>query len=113
MGSKTLAVIICLFLLLILSIQPFLSTAQETSIWNNQVITKKAVRGNIAIAIDSNNLPHVAYADYETVGSDSPIDIVYASFNGTEWQTQVVTEGRGKIDLALDSNNNPHLIFNE
>ncbi|NLF87241.1 hypothetical protein GX563_00295 [Candidatus Bathyarchaeota archaeon] len=77
------------------------------------MIDEKAARGNIAIVIDSNNLPHIAYLGYQTVHSDSPIDVVYASFNGTIWQTQVVTEGSGKIDLALDSSNNPHITFND
>jgi hypothetical protein len=110
--SKTLAIIIYLFFLLCISIQPFTAAAQETSIWNTQLIDKNAARGYIAIATDSNNLAHIAYANYENVRSDSPIDIVYASFNGTEWNTQVVNQGKGKIDLALDSSDNAHLIFN-
>lgn len=110
--SKTMAVIVYLLLLLCLLI-PTIASAQEKSNWNHQLISTKAARGHIAIAVDSNNLPHIAYMAYENGNYHNPIDVMYASFNGSEWSTQVVKQGKGTIDLALDSNNNPHIIFND
>jgi hypothetical protein len=56
------------------------------------------------IVLDSNGTPHIAYTSNDLGG------VVYASWNGSSWNTEKVTGGT-VIDLALDSNNNPHILY--
>ncbi len=62
-----------------------------------------------ALAFDSENNPHVAYAN----GSG---DVNYASWTGTSWVSQTVdtlnvTYGYPRLSLAIDSNNTVYLLY--
>lgn len=64
-----------------------------------------------AIAIQSNNYPHMAYAFSENLSVNA---LKYASWNGSAWQIEVVTyQSVADISLALDSTNRPHISFRE
>jgi hypothetical protein len=75
--------------------------------WNIQTIDKNSTIGAGAIAVDSNNNPHIAYTHIE-----NGTYVTYASWNGSSWNTQNVTMGY-VIDFKLDSNNNPHILYGE
>jgi hypothetical protein len=81
--------------------------------WNIQTIDKNGSTGFNSIALDSNNNPHIAYGAYENGYYRDPHYVMYASWNGSEWIIENVTQGGGRIDLALDSNNNPHIVFTD
>jgi hypothetical protein len=73
--------------------------------WNIQTVDAGETGFSCSIALDSNNNPHIAYGGTH--------DVKYASWNGSEWKIQNISQGGGSIDLALDSNNNPHIVFND
>ncbi|MBN1385299.1 MAG: T9SS type A sorting domain-containing protein [Elusimicrobia bacterium] len=64
------------------------------------------------IALDSNNIPHIAYYD------DGSYTVNYASWTHAGWSTQQV-EAVGKrsgfevLDIAIDSNNIPHISYHD
>jgi hypothetical protein len=85
--------------------------------WSIQTIDSTSAGGGL-IAIDSNNNPHILYAHYETGNAYSgsvhpgPSELMYASWNGSTWNTQPIPpEIEGAFNLVLDSNNNPHLSY--
>ena len=62
--------------------------------------------GNIAncpIALDSNGVPHVAYAS-------SAAMVEYATWNGISWSTQSVDLG-SIYSIVFDNSNTPHLVY--
>jgi len=76
------------------------------------------VGGGNSVAVDSKNLPHVAYAD------DSNLAVKYAFFDGSEWNIESIeTLHSGernpdlayavwvKIHLVLDAEDKPHLLY--
>ena len=85
----------------------------DTLPWSTQTIDKNGAGGSPSIALDSINNPHIAYCDYESGNSRNPLYIMYASWNGSNWNIENVTQGRGTIDLALDRNDSPHIVFND
>ncbi len=100
--------------LLLIAILAFQSILQVRSYqtWSIQTVAKNSELGLNSIALDSNNNPHIAYSAYEGGYYRNPSYVMYASWNGSEWIIENVTQGGGIIDLALDSNNNPHIVFN-
>lgn len=69
-----------------------------------------------AIALDSNNNPHILYSDYENGNPHNPQDVMYASWTGLSWKIQTVVEGDARenthlYNFVLDSNNNPYILY--
>ena len=61
-----------------------------------------------AIAIDSNNYPHIGYLNADNA------DLMYAYWNGSSWITKTISPDENPnsdIDLVLDSNGYPHLSY--
>ncbi len=81
--------------------------------WSKETVDENGASGLNSITVDSSDQPHLAYCAYENGNWHNPLTVMYASWNGSEWLIQNVTQGRGKIDLALDSSNKPHIIFND
>jgi hypothetical protein len=111
--SKSFALIlVTLFLTSLVILQATLSANSQPT-WNTQIVDKNATTDREAIALDSNNNPHIAYSDYEYGDYSEPSDIMYASLSGQNWTIQTVTRGAGDVSLALDSNNYPHITYFE
>jgi len=86
----------------------FSAPAQATYSWNVQVVDENSTTGGSSpIAVDSNNIAHVAY----TASVNGTSYAMYASWNGTGWSTQTAVAGAIVTSLVLDSNNNPHLLL--
>ena len=62
--------------------------------------------GSCPIALDSSNNPHIAYTGF----ANSTTFVMYASWNGSGWSTQIVAYG-AVFDLVLDVYGNPHILF--
>jgi hypothetical protein len=95
----------------------FCSTAPaQTSLsWSVQTVDENgAAMGNgyCSIVVDSNNTAHIAYTDWNesTVRQFPYYFVMYASWNGSGWSTQKVSEGFA-YSLVLDANNNPHILY--
>lgn len=73
--------------------------------WNIETVGEPvdAMRPGLSIALDSDNMPHIAFGDAD------PDSAWYATKVGNEW----VIEKIGGIDpsLALDSDDNPHISY--
>ena len=78
--------------------------------WSIQTIDTNSPIGAGVIAVDSNNNPHIAYNHVERYVENKPEYVMYASWDGSSWNTQNVTAGY-VIDFKLDSNNNPHILY--
>ena len=105
-----------LFLSILLATFCSIVTVHAATTWKIQEIdqTTASVDG---IALDTNNNPHIAYSDYENGNPRNPIDIMYASWTGSSWNTQTAVKGdpRENTDLdsfALDSHNKPAILYN-
>jgi len=65
-----------------------------------------------SIALDSNNNPHISY--FGDGYNQNYVELKYAYFNGTKWQTEVV-DSDGFVgyytSLVLDSNDRPHISY--
>ncbi len=91
-----------------ISAPPSHSPTQTSSLWNLQVVGADGAGGvgdlaNCPIAVDSNEIPHIAY----TSGGHL---VQYAVWNGIGWSTQTIDRGY-LYGLALDNNNTPHLVY--
>jgi hypothetical protein len=75
---------------------------QAAPTWNIQTIDTNASGYELSpiIALDSNNNPHILYDGN-----------MYASWDGSGWNVQVLTSITYGLDLVLDSKNNPHIIY--
>jgi hypothetical protein len=72
--------------------------------WYRQLVQQGNVGADSSIAIDSLGRPHIAYA--------SGYDVMYASWDGSMWQKEVVYDGGGGlVSLLLDGSDNPHIAF--
>ena len=78
--------------------------------WDFQTIETYACSngyGSAAIiAVDSKGMPHIAYTD-----QSHPWDAVYASWNGSYWDKQIVAKNSFMLCFELDSENNPHFLL--
>ncbi|MGD6807998.1 MAG: hypothetical protein ACQCN4_13695 [Candidatus Bathyarchaeia archaeon] len=100
------AFISLLVIIMAMSFFPSVLSLEITNVWNIQTVdASESVGWSSAIAIDSNNIPHVAYG-----GSQ---DVKYASLNWNSWKIENIAQGGGRIGLALDSNNTPHVVFSD
>jgi len=77
--------------------------------WVHEKVTSAGFHS--CIALDSNGNPHIAY---ETTGHDSDSKIMYASHDGSSWQTEIVAhvgDFNSRPSLALDSNGTPMISY--
>jgi hypothetical protein len=100
--------------LLIFSFLPFHSCMAVS--WTVEVVDTKAELERISLALDSNDRPHMVYAATPSGNSFSnptPEYLVYASWNGSGWSTQIVDENAypGYNSLAFDSKDIPHIVY--
>lgn len=64
-----------------------------------------------AIAVDSNNQPHMSYAFSENYSVNA---LKYARWDGSAWQIEPVTyQSVADISIALDNADRPHISFRE
>jgi len=94
------AIVKQLFILLLLVI-----SSGSFAEWHEETIAP-TLSHQISIQLDSNNVPHVAYIDNETLH--------YGYWNGSGWEIQVVdTVGFDNVytSLALGSNDSPHIAY--
>jgi hypothetical protein len=85
--------------------------------WSIQTVDAKAMQGGISLALDSNGNPHLLYSTSAT-GKLLKNDIsylTYASWNGSVWDIQTVTQSAisGDDSLAVDQNNISHIVFSQ
>lgn len=97
-------------MLFAVSMTPPISHA--TSTWSINTIDANADSTTYSseLVLDSDNNPHIAYNSYENGNGQGSLNLVYASWNGTNWTTQTVTQNTPVLDLKLDKNNNPHIL---
>jgi hypothetical protein len=94
--------------------------------WNVQIIDQETIEssgrnqtGCPSLAVDSNGNPHISY--YYTFTNqnlgDWESDLIYALWNGTGWQKQIIEKmgNVGSFDvytsIALDSRDYPHICY--
>src|SRR5665647_615638 len=111
--SKSLAlVLIALFLTSSVTVLSATSTKTETT-WNIQTVDTNGERygnGYSAIAIDSNNNPHILYTRGIRDSKFWTSELMYASWSNSSWSIQRIDSGDA-FDLVLDANNNPHVLY--
>jgi len=101
-------VLIALFLTTLATVPSAISADSKTT-WNVQTVAENAspFAGNCPIAVDSNNITHIAYSAW----TGKEFFVMYASWNGSGFSTQAVAPGVYVIDFVLDAYNNPHIIY--
>jgi hypothetical protein len=62
-----------------------------------------------SLALDSNGNPHITYLANDVVN----LVLRYASWSGSAWIIQTITNNAIEGSLALDSNDNPHISYND
>jgi hypothetical protein len=80
-------------------------TGSEWSIENFDFIDPQ--KGDISMAIDSNDLPHISYVGWEPF-------LRYASWTGSEWSIENVDNASNVgeyVSLALDSGGHPYISY--
>jgi hypothetical protein len=102
-----------LLLLSILLASCFVVQVHATSTWSIQTVDKNAASGGGAIALDSNNNPHIAYYAYENGSYRNPGYLMYASWNGSGWNIQTVdsNSATGSGPIVTDSKGSPHICY--
>jgi len=112
MRLKTVAV----FFLLFFTLFSFYNVVQINAYrpFSAQTIDRSAAgigNGYCPIVVDSSNKPHIAYTGV-TADSTGYMTywVKYAVWNGTNWETQTVTEGMA-YSLALNKEGNPDILY--
>jgi hypothetical protein len=80
--------------------------------WNIKTIdsNQKQLSYFCNIVVDSHDTPHIAYTNSTNDKPNYGFPIIYASANGSVWNTQVI--GNFWIyDLLMDTNNSPHALY--
>jgi hypothetical protein len=113
---KKLTITILLTLLCITIIPSPLNTLvvkAATPQWNIQTLDSNGSIGSSSIAIDSQNHPHISYAQFRIGGwsnIETPANLMYTTYNGTAWNIQTIGLGESP-SLILDSDGNPHISY--
>lgn len=107
--SKSIALIlVVLFLTSLVTVASATSADTKTN-WNVQTVDSNSSQGYIAI--DSNNIPHIAYSHNYYNQGDNLWYLMYASWNGSSWDKQnVTTYPCSPLGLGFDTYNNPHIL---
>jgi hypothetical protein len=77
--------------------------------WSIQTVAKNT-DGVCDMFLDASNNPHIIYGVYENGDYRNPTDVMYASWNGSAWNTQTIITKAMCICFKLDSNNNPNVL---
>jgi hypothetical protein len=90
----------------------------QNSSWNIQAVPLPPPTGDIGnIVVDSEGYPHFICTQHHYVSSEDKTvlsTILYASWDGNAWETQVVTSDvvlQSFGQLVLDANDNPHFTY--
>jgi CARDB protein len=75
----------------------------------DQIIDTEDAGDPSAVAVDSLGHPHVAYHAVRTVPSLQD-ELVYATFDGTAWQTEDLEVGGRAVAIAVDAGDHPHIV---
>ncbi|MHA1961846.1 MAG: hypothetical protein ACW99U_16680 [Candidatus Thorarchaeota archaeon] len=91
-----------------------ISSAQGNG-WLMEIVDSDSMANGFGIVADSNNIPHIAYSDYNPA-SDLYV-LKYANRTGGEWKAEIL-EGLGEtfimhVTIALDSIDRPHIAYND
>jgi len=83
--------------------------AQTSLSWSVQTVDENGASlfSHASIVVDSNNAPHIAYNGLV----NGTYFVMYASWNGSGWNTQTVAVGTDAYSLLLDVNGNPHILY--
>jgi hypothetical protein len=90
----------------------------QNSSWNIQIVPLPPPTGDIGnIVVDSKGYPHFICTQHHYVSSEDKTvlsTILYASWEGDAWETQVVVRDivlQSLGQLVLDANDNPHFTY--
>jgi hypothetical protein len=111
MKNRVRIVAVTQVILLLLVSFVFVRTTSSLT-WNIEIIDPK-IPGDVSIAVDDNNNPHIAYVEHEISGDR---DLKYAVKNGMGWSFEIVeSEGLSYFNshIAVDSNGNPHISYDK
>jgi hypothetical protein len=98
--------VFCVSILLLVFFS-FTSTQAALS-WTTITVDQNAsAQSGSSIAVDSNNIPHIAYSAM----TDDGYYIMYASWNGSGFSVQRVAQGGYPYSLVFDANNKPHILY--
>lgn len=102
---RAFSVILLFFLLLLLH-----SSAFADDWYVETVESEGYAGGDLALAIDSSDRPHIAYIDR------TPDDVMmHAVYNGSDWELSLVGDCREMTSvytsIAIDSADNPHIAY--
>ena len=79
--------------------------------WSKSYVTSNVKYGEVGIAVDSNNHPHISYAVSATYCGNG---LKLASFDGTQWSTQTVASGNNRgchSAIVIDENDHVHIAY--
>jgi hypothetical protein len=99
--------------ILILAITLFSFSAftpvQAAITWNTQTVDENGafIDGHCPIIVDSNNTVHIVYSAIY----NSTCWVMYATWNGSGFNIEIVTKGDGAYSLVLDADGNPHILY--
>jgi hypothetical protein len=76
--------------------------------WSTQTVDKNSIiTDSVFSALDSRGYPHIVYNEY--VGPKNN-NLMYASWNGSNWELETVAQGFIIQDFAIDPNDKPHIL---
>lgn len=98
------------FFVIIFLMSCFILPVQGTLSWTVQTVDENACSSGYGtscpIVIDSKNIAHIAYT---AVGD--PWCVIYASWDGSGWNKQIIAQNSLLQCLVLDVNDNPHILY--
>jgi hypothetical protein len=99
----------------IVSPSPTANNATASALaWKTQSLDANGAAAYVAngpiVALDSNNIPHIAYSKLLNYTISDTRFVMYASWNGVGWNTQAVAAGV-PFSLVLDGNDVPHVLY--
>ena len=111
--GKALSTVLVALFLSTLATTPFAASGNTKTVWDVQSLNDQDAwaGGHCPIAVDSNNITHIAYMAFP----DGTNSLIYTSYNGSGWINQTV-DGSGYVfvvfSLLFDPNGNPHILYN-
>lgn len=72
--------------------------------------------GSVSLALDGAGHAHLAYYGRKPPGNSSSMALIYASWDGIQWQGEEIDSGNitrdeNAIALALDQSGSPHIVY--
>jgi hypothetical protein len=108
------AFLIALFLFMLFLSSCSAATVHAALSWNVQTVDENGalISSYCPIVVDSNNTAHIAYTVWSegTERAWPNYFVMYASWNGSGWSTQKVSNGSA-YSLVLDAKGNPHILY--